>query len=438
MEVYTFNLARSLQMRGIEVAVLLPNFEHELNDSYYCEGIRVMRFAENSQSNRGLIMGKRPPDGLKRFIKILEEEKPDILHFQELSAGRGIGLYHLAAAADLKIKILLTCHLSAYSCQTGNLVYKEEKLCDGIIRRGMCTACSYQARGITGIKATLLKTSASLLYVAGINATQWNSTPGTALGFPFLIDKKKKELVTLSILCDRIVVLTKFYGQILEANGVPVEKIFHSLQGLTGKAIGQAAMHVSSHLRLVFVGRVSKYKGVHLLLEALHQLPIDAISLDIYGPVTEDEYGQDCVKESANMPNVKWKGSLPNTEVINKLSGYDLLCLPSTFSEMSPLVIQEAFAAGLPVLASNVYGNAEQIRHGLNGWLFEFKNATALKEQLQLLINDASLIDEAKMHLPATRSFDEVAKEHIELYESLVTKTQRSTKKTSSHNGQNE
>lgn len=50
------------------------------------------------------------------------------------------------------------------------------------------------------------------------------------------------------------------------------------------------------------------------------------------------------------------------------------MSLCSTFSEMSPLVIQEAFAARLPVIASNVYGNAEQITHGENGLLFNFND----------------------------------------------------------------
>jgi glycosyltransferase involved in cell wall biosynthesis len=144
------------------------------------------------------------------------------------------------------------------------------------------------------------------------------------------------------------------------------------------------------------------------------------VTLDIYGPDAEGAYAEECRRQTAGMGNVHWKGSIAPGTVVPTLAHYDLLCLPSTFSEMSPLVIQEAFAAGIPVLASNVYGNAEQLSDGVNSWLFEFKNIASLKEKLQLLINDPVLLEQAKKRLPITRSFDAVASEHLALYKSVL------------------
>ena len=420
IEVYTFNLARSLQNAGAEVAVLIPFFDNAQNDEYNFEGIRVIRYAENSISSRKMIMGKIEPEGLTVFVAILEAERPDLVHFQELSAGRGVNLFHVKAVAAMGIKILLTCHLSTYSCQTGNLVYKDELLCDGIIRTHVCTACAYHARGINGVKSMLLQSASKLMYAAGINSTHLNSALGTAIGFPFVIDKKKQELLQLTELCSRVVVLTHWYKKILQANGVPAEKIQYCAQGLTGKIVTGNANKISLPIRLVFVGRVSKYKGLHLLLEALEGLPAHKINLAIYGPVTEHEYGKSCRKQSATMENVFWKGTIAPDKVIEMLSDYNLLCLPSTFSEMSPLVIPEAFAAGIPVLASKVYGNAEQVQDGVNGWLFDFKSVASLKEKLAMLIENPSLIDMAKKNLPVARSFDAVAGEHLEMYKSVL------------------
>lgn len=420
IEVYTFNLVRSLQAAGAEVAVLIPYFDSEQNETYSYEGIRVIRYAENSKSSREMILGKLVPDGLAAYRAILERERPDIVHFQEISAGRGIGMYQVQAVAAMGIKILLTCHLSTYSCQTGSLVYKDKRLCDGIIRTHRCTACAYHARGINGATSVALQAASKFLYGIGINSSNWNSSLGTALGFPFLIDKKKKELLQLSQLCDKIIVLTRWYQKILEANEVPAHKIQYCAQGLTGKRVAANKRKSSLPIRVVFIGRVSKYKGVHLLLEAVQQLTADKIQVDIFGPVTEDEYAQQCVALSKNMVNVQWKGIIDPGKVIEMLYGYDLLCLPSTFSEMSPLVIQEAFAAGIPVLASNVYGNAEQVKNGVNGWLFDFKSVPSLTEKLRMLINNPALIDIAKDHIPVTRSFDELAGEHLEMYRSLL------------------
>ena len=420
IEVYTFKLALSLQNAGAEVAVLIPFFDSLQNDSYTYEGIHVIRYAENSTEDREMILGKTKPEGLINFVKIILEEKPDLVHFHELSAGRGVNLFHVQAVAAIGIQTILTCHLSTYSCQTGNLVYKDERLCDGIIRTHVCTACAYNARGIHGTKSSLLQSASKLLYAAGINTTHLNSGFGTALGFPFLIEKKKKELLQLAALCSRIVVLTHWYKTILEANGVPADKIQYCAQGLTGKIIEADTNKSTLPLRIVFVGRVSKYKGLHLLLQALQYLPAGKINLTIYGPVTEDEYGKSCREQSAKMENVFWKGTIAPGKVVELISDYDLLCLPSTFSEMSPLVIPEAFAAGIPVLASNVYGNAEQVQDGENGWLFDFKSVSSLKEKLEMLIENPVFIDLAKKNLPVPRSFDAVAVEHLEMYKSVL------------------
>jgi glycosyltransferase involved in cell wall biosynthesis len=87
---------------------------------------------------------------------------------------------------------------------------------------------------------------------------------------------------------------------------------------------------------------------------------------------------------------------------------------------MSPLVIQEAFSAGLPVIASNVYGNAEQIKHGVNGLLFKFNNSEDLLKQLQRCIDEKDLLRNLSNNILPPRSFEEVANEHIKLYNSLL------------------
>jgi glycosyltransferase involved in cell wall biosynthesis len=380
----------------------------------------VIRYAENSLNNRNLIMGKCPPSGLNSYIRIIKREQPDLIHFHEIAGGRGIGIYHVNYLYRIGIKTVITFHLSTYSCQTGNLVYKDKVLCVGIIDYFRCSACSFHSKGIGRKKSKFLDIFSKYLFKLNVNVGRLNNSLGTALSYPFIISKKKFDLINISKEVNKIIVLTKWYKNILEINGVSTEKIIHISQGVTGNIVNINNRLSDLPVRIVFIGRVSKYKGLHHLLEAMHGLPNEKIQLDIYGPVTEDEYGILCKKMTQGVENIFWKGELSNENVIETLSGYDLLCLPSTFSEMSPLVIQEAFAAGIPVLASNVYGNAEQIKDGINGWLFEFKNSDSLRNKLKMLTENIHLIDFAKKNMPSVKSFDTIADEHMAIYHEII------------------
>jgi glycosyltransferase involved in cell wall biosynthesis len=120
------------------------------------------------------------------------------------------------------------------------------------------------------------------------------------------------------------------------------------------------------------------------------------------------------------MKNVFWCGKLHQEEVISTLCQHDMLCICSTFSEMSPLVIQEAFAAGIPVLASDVYGNADQIQHDQNGLLFQFNNIVDLRHQIHRSINEPELLQKLLNNIQPPRSFEEVGSDYFGLYKSLL------------------
>ena len=215
-EIYTLRLAQRLQNRGVEVAVLIPYFKSSVNDEYEWEGIRVLRYAENSVEDRKMFFGYKKPDGVAAFSSIISREKPDIIHFHELSPGRGISIFHTEAAHALNIPIVLTFHLSVNICFKGSLVYKDVAKCDGIINIKKCVSCIYKDKNVTGIKATLLSAVSHSLFNINLNANKLDSTFGTALGFPFIVNKTKTDLIKLSTIAEKIVVLTEWYKSILE------------------------------------------------------------------------------------------------------------------------------------------------------------------------------------------------------------------------------
>lgn len=148
--------------------------------------------------------------------------------------------------------------------------------------------------------------------------------------------------------------------------------------------------------RFVFLSRVEKQKGVRLLAEVFAQLPSD-YSLDIYGPIFDDTKPEQLCGE-----NFHYRGPVSPDKVPETLAKYDVLLLPTTWNtEGYPGIIIEAFAAGLPVMASKIGGIPEMVADGHNGLLLPAGDAEALRNAVLRLTPE----DFATMSRHARESF---------------------------------
>jgi glycosyltransferase involved in cell wall biosynthesis len=422
-EVYTWALSKQLQQHGVDVKILIPLFGGSTSLNYKYDGLNIYCYSERSVVDRSLVMGFRSPDGIVNFNSFLRKEKPDFVHFHELTNSNGIGIEHVKSAKDIGAKVIMTFHLGGYSCKTGTLISPDMKLCEGLIDSRICGSCYLKHRGLNWMSLPTIQLS-RLTKSCGIDFRKLNHPLGTLLGTAIIIDKVKKDLFQLVNLCDQVVCLTNWYEEILIKNGIDASKISVIRQGLPlGSSSTNSSIALQTDikpLKLMFLGRISAFKGLHLLIEALMGLEQDAIELSIFGNSEVGDYESNLRKKTLGMSNIHWLGKLNQSEVINTMVKHDILCLCSTFSEMSPLVIQEAKAAGIPVLASNVYGNAEQIRDGIDGLLFDFNNVESLQTQIKRLIKDKNLTQQLKSNISAPRSFEEVGKEYIRLYNKVL------------------
>lgn len=425
-EVYVMALMRSLRERGIESSVVIPNYGKYINESYTIDGFAVWQYAEPSIPDRALQMGKRNADGLKNFEQMILRESPEVIHFHELAGSNGISLEHVKLAKKAGFKTMMTFHIASYTCKTGTLMYKQSIPCDGVIREKQCSECWFQHKGKSGWQSSVLSTASGLLYGMKADISFIPSPIATALSFPFIINTLRKNFENLVQHCDTVVVISKWYEDILKKNTIDHSKIHFIPQGLPFNDQHKISQKPGSKkLKLVFIGRISHFKGVKDLIAAISSLPYNELQLDIYGEAGEHEYMEECKALSLSMPHVHWKGKVPTEDVVEILSAYDVLCLPSVVCEMAPLVIQEAFAAGIPVLASNVYGNAEMLKDGENGWLFKFKDINDLQLKIKMLIDNRGLISSAKKNIPAVRDFCEVSEDYDQLYNWIIRQSQK-------------
>jgi glycosyltransferase involved in cell wall biosynthesis len=415
-EVYAWALSKELIKNRINVKVVIPNYGKDYDESYAYDGITVHQFAETSVVDRALVMGFREPEGIKNFVTFLKQEQPDIVHFHELAGSNGIGLTHVRAAKKTGAKIIMTFHLAGYTCATGTLMFKESILCNGKISKFKCSTCYLQKKGMGSLSSSVAAAS-SIFHFLQIDTTTWKHSIGTALGTAFLIERLTQRFTELIDLSDQVVCIANWYQEVLRINAIDSTKVSFIAQGLpTWKKPTVKPVANTKPLRLMFLGRISPFKGLHLLIEALDNFSATEIELSIFGNSDGTDYETKLRMKTTEKANIFWEGVLDQDKVQDQMQKHDLLCLCSTFSEMSPLVIQESKAAGLPVLASNVPGNREQIEDGITGILFKFNDPDSLRKRIKRVINDRDILDHMRKKINAQRGFSEVAGEYIELY----------------------
>lgn len=406
---------------GIDSLVITPNYGSNQFETYYYDSIRVVRYPETSILDRDLIMGKRKTEGLAAFNQVLEDERPDVIHFHEIAAGNGITHHHVKIAKSCQSRIVVTFHLSGNSCRTGTMMYKGRTPCNGKINELKCSSCYLHAKGYAAVSSLLVPISTGLDRI-GIDTTIWNNKLGTALATSRLIRQFSEQLHDLENDADALVVLTDWYKKVLLLNDIESRKIHLIPQALPVRDEISRLLtkrESSSSLRLMFLGRISPYKGLHVLLRAIRAFKVSEVTLDIYGQSNDHVYENECRSIADGMQNIRWMGLLPKQQVVATMRLYDALCLCSTFSEMSPLVIQEAFAAGIPVIASNAHGNTEQIKHSVNGLIFKMNDVESLRKQLELCIQNHKMIERLSAAVAPPDDFSVVGKAYYNLYKNL-------------------
>jgi glycosyltransferase involved in cell wall biosynthesis len=144
--------------------------------------------------------------------------------------------------------------------------------------------------------------------------------------------------------------------------------------------------------RVLYVGRLSPVKGVQYLIRAMKQVhdTIPDAKLIIIGHGRERKMLETLSKELGIQKHVQFSGEVPHEKVLSFMQQADVFVLPS-LSEGFPMVIVEALACGLPVVASRVGGMPEIITNDTNGYLVEAKDAEALAEKILVLLQDEKL-----------------------------------------------
>jgi glycosyltransferase involved in cell wall biosynthesis len=180
---------------------------------------------------------------------------------------------------------------------------------------------------------------------------------------------------------------------------------------------------------LLFIGRLIGQKGIYDLLNALTALPPPARSRTTLWLIGDGQE-HDALEQSSRILGMEGKvrfwGAVSYGRLPDFYAAADLLVVPSTRAEGQGLVLSEAFAAGLCVLATRVPGIMELVEDGRTGILVEPGNSRQLAAAIERLLDNRALRQElsanARTKIQADRGWEEIARGFETLYRSLLSR----------------
>ena len=173
-------------------------------------------------------------------------------------------------------------------------------------------------------------------------------------------------------------------------------------------------------LNLLFVGRFEERKGLIHLLKAYHRLrkrKVDARLLVIGDGPKRREYRR--FVGLRGIRDVEWLGRVSDDEKVRYFASADIFCAPNTGQESFGIVLLEAMAAGVPIVASDIHGFKRVVERNVQGLLVEPKNHRALAAALYALARDPDLrhqMGDAGREKAPDYSWDRVTERIVDFY----------------------
>ena len=145
-------------------------------------------------------------------------------------------------------------------------------------------------------------------------------------------------------------------------------------------------------LRILTVGRVDAMKGTVLLLQALRRLAERGLrpTLTVVGDGPSKAKAIAMAERLGVSEQVNWEGAVGQDRIRDFYAGCDVFCLPS-FAEGIPIVLMEAMAMEVPVVANAITGIVELVENGVSGFLVRPGRVDELTERLAKLLEDPAL-----------------------------------------------
>ncbi len=352
----------------------------------------------------------------EEFLQWLDEWQPDVIHIISLIT-LGVGV--VRAAKKHKIPVVFTLTDFWLVCPKISLVKGDGSFCDGKVTENDCLQCMLWNSTVTRLIPKAV--SSKVLFL--LARTPWLSRLRGLRGMTLNIADRRHVLQDIALQFDCVTAPSTNLAHLIETNikfSAPIRVLYsgHDLSWLKDNPDSRS----SSVVRLGFIGQLIPVKGIDLLIKAFLSIEKqENASLWIFGDEEQNPAFSSSLKSMAekNM-NIHFEGRFEHRELGRVLDRIDVLVVPSQWHENNPRVIQEAFAAKVPVIASNVGGISEFVQHEVNGLLFDHDSVEDLSIQLYRVLNEPVLIERLRSGIKPVKTTEEEIAEINEIYQSLL------------------
>ena len=426
-EVYTLALARAMRGRGHAVAIATRAPPRGATDPDWSvdtdvfDGLRVHRIRRRVE-RLPIAETYRPEEAVAAFFQVLDRERPDIVHFQHVLH---LSVDLVPAARTLGIPCVVTLNDYWPLCSRVQLLRPDGVRCERNQEMG-CFPC---VKDKDPRLVPLVRAAAPLVHpVAAVldAALRRRKRSRLARFARSWIDLAERNPYVLGRLAqaDLLLAPSRFLRErFLETGYFDPGKLVHSDYGTPSHGPGEDLRSKSPTevLRFGFVGSLVEHKGIATLVEAVGRLDRGRCELRVSGafrPETDPFHAR--LAEVAREAPVRFLGPFEHDRIAEVHREIDVLVVPSTWFENSPLSIHEAFLHGTPVVTSGIGGMAELVRDGVDGFHARPGDAAHLAIVLRRFLDDAGLAKRLAADLPRVKTLEEDAAETEARYRELA------------------
>lgn len=430
-ETLTLDTARELIRRGNEVTIITgfhtkaPLRDSERFDSYEYQGIHVERFYHHrvpmgGQENIAEAEHNNTFFG-EHFRACLSRLKPDVVHFFHMHR---MSASMVDACYEAGIPMVMTPTDFWLVCPTFQLLLPDNSLCTGPDANGVnCLRhiVTLSQPRVVSSAFTLLPDRVVASMIQGCQRV--TSAPPGVVSQVQALSRRPQFLKDRFRKLNRVLVPSRFLAKILIENGFSSDNVVVSRYGIDlshgyrAKVLDEG----QGKLRIGFIGSILRHKGAHVLVKAIRLLhDCDSVELRMYGNTDEcPSYMTELAALAGIDDRIMFCGTFPNSQIGSILASLDVLVVPSIWYENTPLVIYSAQAAGCPVIASNLGGMAEVVRHNDNGLLFAPGSASELAACIQSLVRDRERVRQFSTETKP-KSISQYVSELLQTYQDVL------------------